>query len=57
MGDLVCVRIFFSNPWRKNFFQHLCTRREFFSVKEIFSPVLIFFQDFSLEISLQDIFF
>ena len=30
--------------------------RIFFSVKEFFSPVLIFFQDFSLEISLQGIF-
>ena len=46
IADLVCVRIFFSNLWRKNFFQHYAPGENFFSVKEFFSPVLIFFQDF-----------
>ena len=46
MGDLVCVRIFFSNPWRKNFFQHLCTRREFFFSHGIFFPGFDFLSRF-----------
>ena len=46
MGDLVCVRIFFSNLRRKNFSSIMHQERIFFSVKEFFSPVLIFFQDF-----------
>ena len=46
MGDLVCVRIFFSNLWRKNFFQHLCTRREFFFSQGIFFPDFDFLSRF-----------
>ena len=46
MGDLVCVRIFFSNLWRRIFSSIMHQERIFFSVKEFFSPVLIFFQDF-----------
>ena len=46
MGDLICVRIFSQTSGERIFSSIIHQEIIFFSVKEFFSPVLIFFQDF-----------
>lgn len=46
MGDLVCVTIFSQTSGERIFSSIMHQERIFFSVKEFFSAVLIFFQDF-----------
>ena len=56
MGDLVCVRIFFSNLWRRIFSSIMHQREFFFQSRNFFPRFWFSFKIFSLEISLQGIF-